>query len=238
MDIIEPVAGALISPIDLDDRIYEHVAYGCNQCNYYLAPVPDEFDLRTHVKPSRDQGARPTCAAFCAATIREIHERKNGSFDDYMSPEFIYYHRENKPGRGMYGRNVFQILQKIGSVPESSFPYATGDPKHIDKKMYKLASKYRIANYARITTMEGLKRALLEIGPCYLQLPLYAARPYFWRQSVGEMASGGHAVTVVGFTKEGFILKNSWGHMWNGDGCIIFPYDEWHIHLECWVSVG
>jgi hypothetical protein len=48
---------------------------------------------------------------------------------------------------------------------------------------------------------------------------------------------GGHAVVVIGYNKEGFILMNSWGATWNGDGTIVFPYDEWESHWECWVSV-
>src|ERR1700761_6159365 len=114
----EILAGALLSPRDPDDCIYEHIACGQVTTNSIL---PEEFDLRSYMRPARDQGVRPTCAAFCASAMREIQEKKHGVLDEYMSPEFIYFHRENKPGAGMYGRNVFQILQKIGTVPESMF---------------------------------------------------------------------------------------------------------------------
>jgi hypothetical protein len=188
------------------------------------------------MQPSRDQGRRGTCAAFTGSAIKEIHERDEG-FNEWMSPEFIYYHRENKPATGMYGRNVFQILQKIGSVPESKYPYRNDENAPApDKELYETATKYRIANYAKVTTVNGLKRALLELGPCYLQLPLYSSRPHFWRAN-GEKSAGGHALTVIGFNKTGFILKNSWGPTWNGDGCIIFPYNEWDLLWECWVPV-
>lgn len=229
------ISGALMSPDDPDDYIYERTAHGAD--GYYTTEMPAEYDLRQHARPARDQGERSTCAAFAAACIKEIQENRDCGLDCNMSPEFIYYHRENKPGSGMFGRNVFQILREIGSVPESAYPYRCDDnasPPGAD--IYALAAKYRISNFARVTTVNGLKRALLEIGPCYMQLPLYLTRPEFWRAGVGEPESG-HAIAVVGYTEDGFILENSWGPEWNGDGCVIFPYDEWGVQWECWVSV-
>lgn len=235
-DLHKRRCGALRSPEDPNDCVFEHLAHG--PPGYFLSEFPEEFDLRTFARPSRDQGRRGTCAAFTASAIKEIQEKQDCGFDEWMSPEFIYYHRENKPASGMYGRNVFQILQRIGSVPESVFPYNDNENTPAPTNdMYETAAKYRIANFARVTTVDGLKRALLELGPCYLQLPLYTSRPYFWRSAPGESARGGHAVAVVGFNKEGFILKNSWGSKWNGDGCIIFPYNEWGAQWECWVSI-
>ena len=229
--------GALSSPEDPNDFIFENIAQGPE--GYYLSPIPEEFDLRFRARPSRDQGERGTCAAFVASSIKEIQENSDCGFNEWMSPEFIYYHRDNKPTNGMWGRNVFQILQRIGSVPESMYPYRKIDEAMPppEEDLYEIAAQYRIANFARVTTADGLKRALLEMGPCYLQSPLYSNRPEFWRAKPGEKNNGGHAVTVVGYNKNGFILKNSWGPEWNGDGYIVFPYEEWGLHMECWASV-
>jgi len=227
--------GALKSPVDPSDYIFERIAQG--PVGFYLSEMPEVFDLRTFARPARDQGSRGTCAAFTAATIKEIQETRDCGFEGRMSPEFIYHHRDNKPANGMYGRNVFQIMQKIGSVPEEMYPYDTNDKEIPKAELYEFAANYRIANFARVTTIDGLKRALLEMGPCYLQLPLCKARPEFWKCDVNETANGGHAVAAVGYNTQGFILMNSWGPKWNGDGCIIFPYSDWDLHWECWVSV-
>lgn len=235
-DHTEPCCGALKSPDDPSDWIFEHLAQG--PLGTYRSEFPEEYDLRQYSQRSRDQGVRGTCAAFTAAAIKEIQESRDCGFNEWMSPEFIYYHRNNKPAKGMYGRNVFQILQRIGSVPESAYPYQIDDDAPPPtKKLYEHAARYRIANFARVTTVDGLKRALLELGPCYLLLPLYSNRPEFWRSSLNEKCNGGHAVAVIGYNRNGFILKNSWGPKWNGDGHIIFPYTEWGIQWECWVSI-
>ena len=229
--------GALKSPDDTSDWIFEHLAHG--PPGTYMSEFPDEFDLRKHTLTVRDQGERGTCAAFAAAAIKEIQENRDNGFIGYMSPEFIYYHRQNKPGNGMYGRNVFQILQKIGSVPESMYPYKTNVDEPLQapsKKLYRYAAQFRIANFARVTTIDGLKRALLEMGPCYLLLPLFSTGPTFWCDDESK-CRGGHAVTVIGYTTEGFIIRNSWGEEWNSDGHIIFPYADWGAQWECWVTI-
>lgn len=226
--------GALKSPTDSRDWVYENLARGGDTIN-----LPEVYDLRKHMLPSRDQGSRGTCAAFTACSITEIHNNIDEGIDEWMSPEFIYYHRDNKPASGMYGRNVFQIMKKIGSVPEKHFPYQSVDKKIADPSapLYVCAQKYRIMSYARVKTVDGLKLALYELGPAYLLLPLYQGRPEFWIND-GTVCAGGHSVTVVGYNKVGFILKNSWGNKWNGDGTIVFPYSHWDLQWECWITIN
>jgi Papain family cysteine protease len=227
--------GAIKSPEDSRDWIFEGLARGSG----YNNELPPRFDLRKHMRPSRDQGIRGTCAAFTACAITEIHKNIGEGIDEWMSPEFIYYHRDNKPASGMYGRNVFQIMKKIGSVPEKHFPYQKSDVRvrNPSGALYICAQNYRIMSYARVKTVDGLRRALFELGPAYLLLPLYKTRPCFWRDD-GTICSGGHSTTVVGYNETGFILKNSWGPKWNGDGTVIFPYDEWDVLWECWISIN
>lgn len=233
-------AGAMMSPEDSCDCVFEHLAKA-SAAGKYEVDQPDTFDLRTEIKfpTPRDQGTRGTCAAMVGATIKEIQEARDCGFAGRMSPEFIYFHRDNKPSGGMYGRNVFQILQKIGSVPENLYKYrADESAMKPSEELYEIANHFKIANFARVKSVDGLKKALLEIGPCYIQLPLYSTRPEFWRASnPTDKPDGGHALTVIGYTLDGFILQNSWGAEWNGDGCIVFPYAEWDDHWECWVSV-
>ncbi len=238
--------GALRSPIaaNADDYIFEQLALGPDRGGV----TAEYIDLRPYSKPSRDQQRRGTCAAFAAAAIREIQEHMIGSVSNVLSPEFIYHHRKNRPSEGMFGRDVFMIMRNIGTVPEDMFPYVDVEPMardsssiipiEPDEEHYEIARTHRFANFARVMTCAGLKRAIREVGPCYLVLPLYATRPYFWRRQP-HMAgdSHGHSVAVVGYTADGFILKNSWGPTWNGDGCIVFPYADWDTHWECWAPL-
>lgn len=241
-----------MSPYCEDDCVYESLARAPS--GHFVAAMPTSFDMRVLSRTPRNQGKRGTCAAFTASACSEVHlarrdiemagragHSRRDQSGTTLSPEFIYYHRENRPSDGMCGRNVFQIMQQIGTVPERDYPYRRDEESPAPSAdLYLTASQYKIANYARVTTVDGLKRALLEIGPCYLQLPLYKARPEFWRKSHGESASGGHALAVIGYTEVGFILKNSWGSKWgpNNDGHIVLPYADWVYVRECWVPMA
>lgn len=221
------------SPEDSRDWIFESLARG------KYTDLPHEFNLRRYISLCRDQGSRGTCAAVTAVTIKEIHLARRGE-QIALSPEFLYYHRSTKPASGMYGRDVFQVMQRMGTVAEIDYPYATADNKTTSPTnvLYSQALQLRIANYARVLSTDGLKRALCELGACYLLLPLYSKhRARFWRKHKNEKCQGGHAVTVIGYNTKGFILQNSWGDDWNGDGSVIFPFSDWHNRLECWVCI-
>lgn len=41
----------------------------------------------------------------------------------------------------------------------------------------------------------------------------------------GGLFNGGHAVTIVGYNDEGFIIKNSWGRSWGDHGYAVISYD-------------
>lgn len=228
--------GALCSEPDPRDWVFEKLTRSPG--GRYLLELPPEYHLREYEQPAREQGQRGTCAAMSGAAIIEIkYKMHNKGRTKRMSPEFIYYHRNNKPASGMFGKNVFQVLKEHGTVPEQDYPYCDADnvAPAPSKRIMQIAAKYRIEGYARISTIEGLKRALIELGPCYISLPLYETRPYFWRP--GKATPDGHAMVVVGYNREGFILRNSWGDKWNGDGHIVFPYNEWPCHLECWTCI-
>ena len=50
-------------------------------------------------------------------------------------------------------------------------------------------------------------------------------------------ADSGHAIALVGYTRDGFIIQNSWGSGWGTDGFALLPYEDWLMHAtDCWVA--
>ena len=50
-------------------------------------------------------------------------------------------------------------------------------------------------------------------------------------------ATSGHAVAIVGYTRDGFIIQNSWGESWGHKGFALLPYEDWMLHAsDCWVA--
>ena len=106
--------------------------------------------------------------------MKEWQELKDVSFNQYMSPQFIYNNRENQDSEGMYGRDVMRILSKVGSCSETSYPYQKiEDPNNILHSIKEEALNYKIKSYAQIKTLDSLKRALYINGPCYISFPVY-----------------------------------------------------------------
>lgn len=49
-------------------------------------------------------------------------------------------------------------------------------------------------------------------------------------------ADSGHAIAVVGYTHDGFIVQNSWGPDWGEKGFALLPYEDWIMHAtDAWV---
>lgn len=233
--------GALRSPDDGRDLIFEHLLR--SPSGRYVVELPEELDLRGDLLTPRNQWDRPTCAAFAGSTIGEFHaKRSDPSFNEYLSPEYIYKNRDPPNTLGMYPRDVFKVMKDHGVALETDYPYQRfeGLATRPSWRATRNASRQKIANYARVTTIDGLKRSLYEIGICMMTLPMYNTSDIFWRREPGQPEStNGHAVAICGYStrRGGFIARNSWGANWNEGGYFIFPYADWPYVWECWTCV-
>ena len=197
--------------------------------------LPETYSLIDQLTPVRDQGEYNTCAAETASCIKEWEERKDVGYNGYMSPQFIYNNRANQPSEGMACRDVMDILYKKGICYESDYPYTTTSP--ISSDVYTKAKNYVIKSYATVTTVDGLKQALYQNGPCLIAFPVYNFGNRFWKIVGNQPLLGGHAVTVVGYDANGFTIRNSWGTSWNGTGYTNMPYEDWGCQWECWTTI-
>jgi hypothetical protein len=50
-------------------------------------------------------------------------------------------------------------------------------------------------------------------------------------------ANAGHAVALVGYTDQGFIVQNSWGESWGAEGFALLPYEDYMLHAtDVWAA--
>jgi hypothetical protein len=218
------------SPTDPRDLMLETI---------YPEPVvlPTKWDMRDQMRSIRDQGTEGTCSAQTAAALKEWQEFVDIEFKEHMSPWFVYKLREDITQEGMYPRNTMDILYKIGIVSEADYPYLS--PKPIDSILRSIASSYKIQGYAQINTMDLLKKALFANGPCYIAFPVYNPQKMdFWKPDfTGQNMLGGHAVTVVGWLKDKFIIRNSWSAQWGDYGYTYYPFSDFGMHWEIWTAI-
>ena len=73
----------------------------------------------------------------------------------------------------------------------------------------------KIREYAMVNSFLSLKNAIIMNGPYY----------------------GGHAISIVGWNKEGFIIRNSWSKHFGKKGYVTIPYSEFKYFFECWTII-
>ncbi|ARF11711.1 papain family cysteine protease [Klosneuvirus KNV1] len=227
------VCGALKSPYSPDDLVAEHIYPSARDLN-----LPEKLDLRSNLLGVRDQGSQGTCVAQSTACMKEWQEKTQVNLSEYLSPQFIYNNRSNYPVAGMYGRNAMDIINKLGCCTEYVYHYDTIEPKDkIPKVAIDEASRYKVNSYAQVSTITGVQTALYKNGPCIIIFPVYNYGSQFWVKGDKDVFIGGHCVTVVGYDKTGFILRNSWGIKWNDGGYTTYPYSQFGMHWEIWTSI-
>lgn len=110
-----------------------------------------------------------------------------------------------------------------------------------DGMSFKDAFKYlkkesKVSQYAMIGSIEALKHAIVLNGPCVGALPVYNSNFSFWRQ-LNDTFQGGHAIAIVGYDKDGFIIRNSWGKSYGHNGYSHIDYKDFDKFYEIWTIV-
>ena len=200
--------------------------------------LPETF-INESVKV-KNQGSRSTCVAHSLSSLVEFHNLQETKSYDEFSTEFIYGCRtlEDYLGEGMHLRDGLKVLQKYGDVKYSVLPGNSimniARNKVIERfdELTEKAYPYRISTYYKINSLDELKYALYHYGP------VPGAMRYYKRGKITSEgiylydtnnSYGNHAVLIVGWNKDGFIIQNSWGVLWGKKGYFVVPYKDMDI---------
>jgi C1A family cysteine protease len=75
-------------------------------------------------------------------------------------------------------------------------------------------------------------------GPCFGALPVYNFYNAFWQKDYGDELEGLHAVSIVGYTKDSFIIRNSWGKSYGKDGYYELKNEDINNFIELWTIIS
>ena len=181
--------------------------------------LPKELSYRDYLPKVINQGMRPICVPCSISSyINYSINLEDGinDRDNKVDYEDIYSHRTDEGDNGMSFKDALHYLRhncaKVGD-----------DCKKV------------INRYAKVGSVMQLKQALVMNGPCIGGLPVYDSyRPNFWTRLSSDTFQGGHAIAIVGYDEEGFIIRNSWGSGYGDDGYYIIPYNEFGSFMEIW----
>jgi hypothetical protein len=125
---------------------------------------------------------------------------------------------------GTFFRAGMKILQKQGAMPIDG-----GNPED-----------YKIGSYAQVDdiSFEGLKKSISVYGSV---LAGYKGSNPGWKETIiraplsGEKIWG-HAVCLIGYTKDYLIIQNSWGEKKGTKGTFLAPKN--YLPFEAWVCLS
>lgn len=197
--------------------------------------IPQEFCLKPIL--IKNQSIKPTCVAHALSSIIEYHNFQQSDKIQQFSTEFIYGCRKSDDymGNGMYLKDGLKVIQKYGDVIKTLLPNNNNVAeavKNVQKNatvLFEQAFPNRISAYYRIHNEEELKYSLIHDGPVAAGIKIYKSlsldRNYVYKYNKCKNYSG-HAVMIIGWTKDNWIIQNSWGKNWGDKGLFYIPIDN------------
>lgn len=182
--------------------------------------LPEEYSFQSQMPPVLNQGSTNMCVTYALGSHIDWNidmDMKTKCKDNHVDRKAIYSARSVKGDNGM------------------TFKEALGYVKH--KGVKTDIGLVKIDHYAFVGSELALKQALIANGPCIGGLMCYNSGKEFWNKQPVDELLGGHAIAIVGYNKDGFILRNSWGSYWGQGGYTLMRYEDFLKFFEIWTII-
>lgn len=181
--------------------------------------IPETYSYVNFLPPVENQGATNMCVTYAISAHVDWNFNMDAATKTSKSINIdkneIYNARSLSGDRGMTFKEALNFMKKHGAKSEKG--------------------NIKIEAYAMIKSEIALKQALLLNGPCIGGLYVKnSASIEFWN---GNENHGGHAISIVGYNKDGFIIRNSWGLNYGSRGYAVVKYKDFDKILECWTII-
>ncbi|MBI3654474.1 MAG: C1 family peptidase [Acidobacteria bacterium] len=246
---------ALPDRIDIRDWFYQP----------NLKALPETLVNCDKVPKILNQGEDGACTGFALAAVinfqLQAQQRRR-----LVSPWMLYEmarRYDEWPGvkyEGSSARGAMKGWVTLGVCAEARWDPRKKGTTSFDRKLAREALQTPGGTYYRVMhkRIRDMHAALAEAGILYVTLLVHegwaAPGPKVVKvpcrtkgkqkkimalpiiKQKGE-AENGHAVAIVGYTKEGFIIQNSWGESWGNKGFALLPYEDYLMHAtDVWVA--
>jgi hypothetical protein len=198
--------------------------------------LPPSVDLRESWWAVNDQGATGSCVGQATADgLARWHFVKAGKLppDEMLSIRYVWmaaketddYHDSPSTfleADGTSLKAALDVVRNYGIVTVNELPFVgplyAGDPKDF----FAIAATRKLTSYYRLDVSDW-RNWLATTGPIIARLDVDPT----WDNATATNGNldtytgpgrGGHAITIVGYTPDRYIARNSWGTSWGDQG--------------------
>ena len=203
------------------------------------AELPDTVDLREDWWAVANQGKTGACVGFATAYgVLHWHYVKAGKISIHQVPSARFIWMANKETdeltrypttfletAGTQTKLALNIARKYGCVLEEDLPMEGGLCRMTTAQFYTKAARLRISSYHNIgMNLSSWRKWLAFKGPLLARLNVdstwISARNTggYLEEYQHDKVIGGHAICIVGYDRDHFIVRNSWGSDWGDSG--------------------
>ena len=209
--------------------------------------VPSSKDLRAPWWRINDQGSTGACVGYATAYgVLRWHYVKEGKIKRTELPSARFVWMANKETdnitsfpttfiekAGTQTKLALRVVRNYGCVLEKVLPMSGKLSMLSRSAFYTMATRLRIASYHNLgQDLDAWRRWLALQGPILTRLNV--DRTWDRATTLGghldvyqpNTVRGGHAVCLVGYTRDYFIVRNSWGTTW-GDRGFAYAYNAY-----------
>ena len=180
--------------------------------------LPQTYSYKRFMPKIINQGAESICVpCSISAYINWKENLYDGSRRDNKVDYHEIYNCRTNQGDGMSFKEAFHFLRHNGVTT-------------------KIGNK-KINRYAWIEDYSALKFAIITNGPCVGALPVFSWRDEFWKKQPGDGFFGYHAIAIIGYNKDGYIIRNSWGEDYGNKGYSVLKYEDLNNLIEAWTII-
>ena len=211
-----------------------------------------KVDGRNYITPSQDQGACQASTAFAItdamnAKLRIEFSIAVGDAKQVLVPDLsaadLFYCGGGDCSAGQDVEQALDYATDKGVVPAYNIPYKPAGgtcergPADLELRVTK------ISGFINQRSRGSMQDAIQSRGPivatlrAYQDLKTYRSGVYRYNGSAPFLYT--QTVSVIGFTPDGWICKNSWGPSWGAGGVFTIAYGECGIDDEMmWEIAG
>jgi hypothetical protein len=207
------------------------------------AVVPaDGVDLRKFATPVGDQQQTSRCSAFAWTHATEMVANLKGETSPRLSPSFTMLEFQRMQGDAqdykyaytggdgtVSGTDPARVLAQQGTCKQELWPDSSETPAASERVLIADAQSHFLDGTPHPIALDDVRKVLTAGCPVHVAMNTGASFSQVGRDGVFNAAEppsgrhGRHAMLIVGYVGNYYIVKNSWGEDWGDKGYCYIP---------------